>query len=99
MHENRETSATPAEEGRPARQGQGRNARMHVAEGSDSGIVPMNHSNKDHSRGEWGGKAADQGEHSILETTDRPSAVKGGGLEEECAEQSAAMIRDKSRMR
>ncbi len=46
MHENRETSATPAEEGRPARQGQGRKARMHVAEESDSGIVPMNYSNQ-----------------------------------------------------
>ena len=47
MHENRETSATPAEEGRTARQGQGRKARVHVGEESDSGIVPMNYSNQD----------------------------------------------------
>jgi hypothetical protein len=39
---------------------------MYVCEESDSGIVPMNHSNKDgkHVGGEGGGKAADQGEHS-----------------------------------
>ena len=41
---------------------------MHSTEESDSGIVPMNHSNKDMGRGEWGGKAADQGEHSTMET-------------------------------
>jgi RNA-directed DNA polymerase len=49
MHENRETSETPAVETdrRPAGEGPGRTARMHVAEESDSGVVPMNHSNKD----------------------------------------------------
>ena len=33
--------------GGPAGEGLGRTARMHVSEESDSGIVPMNHSNKD----------------------------------------------------
>ena len=47
MHENRETSTMPAEDGRTAGEGYGRKARMHVVEESDSGIVPMNHSNKD----------------------------------------------------
>ena len=49
MHENRETSETPAGEsdGRSAGEGSGRTARMHVYEESHSGIVPMNHSNKD----------------------------------------------------
>jgi hypothetical protein len=47
MHENRETSLTPAKNRRPARQGQGRKARMHVMEESDSGIVLMNYSNRD----------------------------------------------------
>lgn len=47
MYENRETSMTPAEEDRTARQGQGRKARMHVVEESDSGIVLMNYSNRD----------------------------------------------------
>ena len=32
---------------RTAGEGQGRTARMHVFEESDSGTVPMNHSNKD----------------------------------------------------
>jgi RNA-directed DNA polymerase len=32
--------------GRPAGEGLGRTARMHAPEASDSGIVPMNHSNK-----------------------------------------------------
>ena len=49
MHENRETSETPAVEadGRSAGEGLGRTARMYVSEESDRGIVPRNHSNKD----------------------------------------------------
>ena len=46
MHENRETSETPAE-CRSAGEGSGRTARMYVCEESHRGIVPMNHSNKD----------------------------------------------------
>ena len=47
MHENRETSETPAgRNSRTAGEGLGRKARMNVAEESDSGIVPMSHSNK-----------------------------------------------------
>jgi len=47
MHENRETSETPAaQSSRTAGEGSGRTTRMYVAEESDSGIVPMNHSNK-----------------------------------------------------
>ena len=49
MHENRETSKTPAiqTDSRSAAEGSGRTARGHVFEGSHRGIVPMNHSNKD----------------------------------------------------
>ena len=49
MHENRETSKTPAvpTDGRSAGEGLGRTARMYVFKESDRGIVPMNHSNKD----------------------------------------------------
>ena len=49
MHENRETSETPADkpDGRPAGEGPGRTARVYVCEESHSGVVPMNHSNKD----------------------------------------------------
>ena len=49
MHENRETSQTPAARvsRRTAGEGLGHTARMYVCEESDSGIVPMNHSNKD----------------------------------------------------
>jgi hypothetical protein len=49
MHENRETSQTPAARSgsRSAGEGSGRTTRMHVYEESHSGIVPMNHSNKD----------------------------------------------------
>src|SRR5437667_11551933 len=48
MHENRETSETPAGEPsrRSAGEGSGHTSRMHVTEESHSGIVPMNHSNK-----------------------------------------------------
>jgi hypothetical protein len=49
MHENRETSETPAvpTDSRSAGEGLGRTARMYASEESDRGIVPMNHSNKD----------------------------------------------------
>jgi hypothetical protein len=49
MHENRETSGMPATEivRRTAGEGLGHTARMFVSEESHSGIVPMNHSNKD----------------------------------------------------
>src|SRR5215467_10911121 len=49
MHENRETSETPAVEPgrRTVGEGLGRTVRMYVSEESDRGIVPMNHSNKD----------------------------------------------------
>ena len=48
MHENRETSEVPEANlrNRPAGEGKSRTARMHVFEESDSGTVPMNHSNK-----------------------------------------------------
>src|SRR5215472_19047776 len=49
MHENRETSETPAAKpgGRSAGEGLGHTTRAHVSEESHSGVVPMNHSNKD----------------------------------------------------
>ena len=49
MHENRETSETPAAQSgsRSAGEGQSRTARVYVCEESHSGILPMNHSNKD----------------------------------------------------
>jgi RNA-directed DNA polymerase len=49
MHENRETSETPAgkPDGRSAGEGSGRTARLDVCEESHSGVLPMNHSNKD----------------------------------------------------
>jgi RNA-directed DNA polymerase len=49
MHENRETSETPAVElgSRSAGEGDSRTARTDVSEESHSGIVPMNFSNND----------------------------------------------------
>jgi len=47
MHENRETSdASASSNSRTAGEGSGRNTRVYAPEESDSGIVPMNHSNK-----------------------------------------------------
>ena len=69
---------------RTAGEGSGRTARVYVCEESHSGIVPMSHSNKDGTLvgGEWGGKAADQGEHfSIRHVPDsaRDCACPTGG--------------------
>src|SRR5215471_20658264 len=52
MHENRETSKTPAvqTDSRSAGEGLGGTARMYVSEESDRGVIPMNHSNKDSRR-------------------------------------------------
>ena len=49
MHENRETSEAPAVKpgSRPAGEGKSRTARMYASEESHSGIIAMNHSNKD----------------------------------------------------
>ena len=49
MHENRETwSASVAQSGgRPVGEGNSRTTHVYVSEESDSGAVPMNHSNKD----------------------------------------------------
>jgi hypothetical protein len=49
MRENRETSEMPAVQlgRRSAGEGPGRTARMHVPEEPHSGVLPMNHSNKD----------------------------------------------------
>jgi hypothetical protein len=49
MHENRETSETPAAKpgSRAVGEGNSRTAHMYVPEESHDGIVPMNHSNKD----------------------------------------------------
>ena len=106
MHENRETSETPAANvsRRTAGEGLGHTARVYVSEESHCGIVPMNHSNKDGTLvgGEWGGKAADQGEHfSIRHVPDsaRDCACPTVG---ECADKRFAwplLIRDKNRMR
>ena len=47
MHENWETSDAPASSNsRTVGEGSGRNARVYAPEESDSGIVPMIHSNK-----------------------------------------------------
>ena len=49
MHENRETSEMPEVEpcDRPVGKGNSHTTHAHVFEESDSGAVPMNHSNKD----------------------------------------------------
>ncbi len=56
MHENRETSETPAipTDGRSAGEGSGRTARAYVCEESHCGVVPMNHSNQDTKSAESG---------------------------------------------
>ena len=62
MHENRETSETPAVKpgSRAVGEGNSRTARMYVPEESHDGIVPMNHSNKD------GKLSAESGEGRLL---------------------------------
>jgi len=70
MHENRETSEMPDENLiRPAGEGKSRTSRTHVSEESDSGIIPMNHSNKD----ERSSAESEEGRPLIKENTHQPS--------------------------
>src|ERR1035437_5229516 len=73
MHENRETSEMPEANlrDRTAGEGASRTARLHVSEESDSGTVPMNHSNKS-------GKPpaeSEEGRPLITENTHQPSTL------------------------
>jgi hypothetical protein len=106
MHENRETSETPAAQPgrRSAGEGSGHAARVYVTEESHCGIVPMNHSNKGGTLvgGEWGGKAADQGEHFPIRHVPDSARDCACPTVGECAAKLFAwplLIRDKNRMR
>ena len=106
MHENRETSQTPAARvsRRTAGEGLGHTARMYVCEESDSGILPMNHSNKD-------GKSSAESEEGrlLIKENTFPSGTfptQSGCVRVprvgECADKQHAwplFICDKSRMR
>jgi hypothetical protein len=106
MHENRETSEVSVIEAdrRTAGEGQDRTARMHVPEESDSGVVPMNHSNKDGkplAESEEGRPLIKENAHQLhmFPTQSGTQRVPEAG---ECAAGAvrlAAMIRDRSRMR
>jgi hypothetical protein len=106
MHENRETSEMPATtiSRRTAGEGSGHTARVYVTEESHSGIVPMNHSNKD------GTSLAESEEGRLLikENTfsSGTSPTQSGSARVprvgECADKLFAwplLIRDKNRMR
>jgi len=89
---------------RTAGEGSGRTARVHVCEESDSGILPMNHSNKDGRLvgGEWGGKAADPENTFPSGTFPTQSGCVHVPQVDECADKLHAwplFICDKSRMR
>jgi len=106
MHENRETSETPLvqPDRRSAGEGQSHKARAYVYEESHSGILPMNHSNKD------GTSPAESGEGRLLiEENALPSDMyptQSGSARVprmgECADEQYAWplsIHDKNRMR
>jgi RNA-directed DNA polymerase len=86
MHENRETSRTSALR-RTAGEGESHAARMHVSEESDSGIVPMNHSNKDCT---WSAES-EEGRLLIKENTHQPHThpTQSGA----CVSQGLASVR------
>ena len=107
MHENRETSemSVGAASPRPAGEGQGRTARVYVAEESDSGVVPMNRSNNE----ARASAESEEGRPLIEENTHQPHTfpTQSGGFRvsqglagvRQGAVGFAAIIRDRSRMR
>jgi hypothetical protein len=99
MHENRETSATPAAQPgrRSAGEGLSHKARAYVYEESHSGVVPMNHSNKD------GKLSAESGEGRplIKENVRQPNTYptqKGKGVSQGLADVRKA-ARDNKEMK
>src|SRR5262249_31423686 len=85
MHENRETSETPAVKpgSRSAGEGDSRTARAHVSEESHCGIVPMNYSNKDKTSsaesGEGGLRLKENTAHSTRTRHSAGLGVSHGG--------------------
>src|ERR1019366_594126 len=106
MHENRETSETPAvpTDGRSAGEGPGRTARVYVCEESHSGIVPMNHSNKDGASSAGSEEGRLLIEENALPSDTYPTQSGSARVPRvgECADEQYAWplsIRDKNRMR
>ena len=84
MHENRETSETPAvqPDSRSAGEGSSQTARMHVSEESHGGIVPMNHLNKDKTLSAESGKGRppvkeNAGQHNTYPTQSGKGVSQG----------------------
>ena len=106
MHENRETSETPAAQlgGRSAGEGSGHTARVYVCEESHCGVVPMNHSNKDKQSSAESGEGRLRIEENTFPSDTYPTLSGTARVPRmgECAAERYArplFIRDKNRMR
>jgi len=106
MHENRETSETPAAKvsRRTAGEGVGHTARMYVSEESHCGVVPMNHSNKDRTSSAESEEGRLRIEESAFPPDTYPTQSGAPRVPRvgECADGQYAwplFIRDKNRMR
>jgi|SRR5215467_10097573 len=105
MHENRETSKTPAAQpgSRSAGEGPGHTARVYVGEESHCGVVPMNHSNNGRTLLEESeeGRLRLKEKHSLtrhVPDTERDCTCSTGGRV--CGEPMVGrFIREKNRMR
>ena len=106
MHENRETSEMPAAKvrRRTAGEGLGHTARVHVCEESHSGVVPMNHSNKDTRPSAESGEGRPLIKENVGQSNTYPTQCGTARVPRvgECADKQYAwplFIRDKNRMR
>jgi len=105
MHENRETSETPAakSDGRSAGEGLGRTARVYVCEESHCGVVPMNHSNKDEQLSAESGEGRLRLKENtfLFDTYPTPSGTARVPRVGECADKRNVwpLICEKNRMR
>jgi hypothetical protein len=106
MHENRETSETPAVQSgsRSAGEGPGRTARVYVCEESHCGVVPMNHSNKDQQSSAESGEGRLRIKENTFPFDTYPTQCGTARVPRvgECADKLSAwplFIRDKNRMR
>ncbi len=106
MHENRETSETPAAEpnSRSAGEGSGRTTRVYVCEESHCGVVPMNHSNNDRASSAESEEGRLRLKENIFPFDTHPTQSGTARVPRmgECADQRSVwplFIRDKNRMR
>src|SRR5204863_3886396 len=100
MHENRETSETPVAAVATGRREKATShkTRTHVSEGSDSGVVPVNGSNKDGRPSAESGEGRPLTKENTKQSRTRPTQRGGAGSKSRGGGRKAAKARRRKRL-